>query len=233
MTITSRTATAAESASATSVTGTLPTGTTTGDVVIAFLTVPGTDLGQHSGTPSGWTELLAPMLVADNNIISAYYRVKDAGWSTGPAVSTSAAASRTAATCQSYIGCNIYNPLDSSVSSAATSPYGTSITIPGVTTATDGARLISGAICDSSTADFSPTAPTGMTRIAMTNGTGDGIAGRGMSLADEVRATAGATGDRAWSTGVSLGHGGFLVALRPALSVPPRLNHPMRIWRIS
>jgi hypothetical protein len=222
VTIGNRTATAAESASATSVQATLPTGTTTADVVVAFLTVPGTLLGQHSGTPSG----------SENNIISAYYRVKNGSWSAGPTVSTSAAASRTAATCQAYTGVNIYNPLDSSVASAATAPYGTGVTIPQVTTATPGARLISGAICDSSTNDFSPTAPAGMTRIATTNGIGDGIAGRGMSLADEVLAAAGATGTRTWSTGVSLGHGGFLVALRPALSGPPRLSQPNRIWRI-
>lgn len=232
MTITARTATAAESPSATSVTATLPTGTTIGDVVVAFFTVPGTDVGQFTG-PASWTNLFGPLLVADNNIIAAYYRVKDGSWSSAPAASTSAAAHRTAATCQSYIGVNIHNPLDSTVSSAATAPYGTSITIPGVTTATPGARLVSGAICDSSTDDFSPTAPAGMTRIATTNGTADGIAGRGMSLADEVRAAAGATGNRTWSTGVSLGHGGFLVALRPAKSGPPRLSQPMRIWRIN
>jgi hypothetical protein len=211
-----------ESASATSVTPSLPGSLQDGDYVVFACTVPGTstatEVSEHSGTPSGWTQIGAPKYVNDTNIVSAYGRLKDSGWSTMPTISTTHAASRTAAASAAYRGVHGTTPLDVTAVFSGTTTNGagaTSLAMTGVTTVTDGAMLLSFCVVDSSTDTFSPTAPSGMTALVTSTGTADGTAGRGLTLAEELRATAGATGTRTWAHGASTGHGGYVFALRP------------------
>lgn len=211
-----------ESASATSVTPSLPGSLQNGDLVVFVCTVPCTSTATETTEPtqtiSGWTKIAGQKFVNDTNAVSAWCRVKDGSWSTMPTVSTSHAAGRTAAISVAYRGVNQTTPIDASAVFSGTTTSGSgsnSLAMTGVTTATAGAMLLMFCILDSSSETFSPTAPSGMTFLATTTGTADGVAGRGMTLAEESRASAGATGSRTWNWTNSLGHGGYAFALKP------------------
>lgn len=206
--ITGRTATGVESSSTTSITGTLPTDRVSGDLVVAIFAMTCTT-AQFTG-PSGWTAIGSPVQVPDGDTIAAYYRVDPPAAPTG---TSSGSAGRASVICQAYGGVDPGTPLDVSAVTAVTSPYATELAIGGVTTATDGALLLSACLIDSSSILL--TAPSGMTTVWDATG---GSVGRGVHLAQESRATAGATGARTWQTSpsTSIGLGAVMVALRPA-----------------
>lgn len=213
------TGTPVESASATSIVPPFPTGAANGDYVVFVVTVPCTDTSAETSEPTqtitNWTKIAGPKFVNDTNAVSAWGRFKDAGWSTMPTVSTSHAASRTGACSASYSNVDTTTPLDVTAVFTGTTTGGsgaTSVAMTGVTIATAGAMLLSFCVIDSSTDTFSPTVPSGMTSIGTT--TGGGV-GRGMSFAEELRASTGATGTRTWTHSVSTGNGGYNFALRP------------------
>jgi hypothetical protein len=213
-----------ENASTQTITGTRPADRQTGDLIVATF-VMSCAPGNFTGPGGSWAELFAPFLVNDNDTLAAYYQ-RDP--SADPTTTTTEAAGRVSAICQAYGGVSGV-PVDVAAATATTSPYGTSLAVGGITTVTDGALLISGCAVDSSSAVL--TKPASMTMVANASGGGDG---RGLAVADETFATAGATGTRTWSHGgASLGMGAFLVALRPARSGPPTSHRPMTIWRIS
>lgn len=212
-----------ESASATSITPSLPASLATGDYVVFAVTVPCTSTATETTEPlqtiTGWTKLAGWKFVNDTNAVAIFGRFKDASWSTMPSVTTSHAASRTAAISVAYRGLDSTTPVDAAAVFSGTTTAGsggTSLAMTGVTTVTAGAMLLSACVIDSSTDVFSPTAPSGMTFLATTTGTADGVAGRGLSVAEESRATAGATGTRTWTHGTSVGQGGYVLALRPS-----------------
>lgn len=204
--ISARTATVAESASATSITGTLPADIQSGDCAVAVFSMSST-VAQFTA-PSGWTQLAAPTIVATSKLVAAYYRFSPPS---APVGTTSGAADRQTAIVQAYSGVNTGTPVD--VAAQITSGTGTSLALTGVTTATAGARLLSGVTAD--TASRAWVIPSGMTEVKQYSASTTGRAG---ALADEVRTTAGATGTRTWSLSpsASLGIVGFTVALRPA-----------------
>lgn len=219
--------TVVESASATSITPSLPASLADGDYVIFVCTVPCTNTAAETTEPTqtitGWTKIAGQKFVNDTNAVSAWGRFKDSGWSTMPTVSTTHAVSRTAAISAAYRGVDSVTPLDVTAVFSGTTvggTGGTSLAMTGVTIATAGAMLMSFCIIDSSTDVFSPTAPSGMTFLATTAGTADGTAGRALSLAEEVRASTGATGTRTWTHSSTVGHGGYVFALRPSVGVP-------------
>ena len=200
-----RTPTVAENSSATTVTGTLPTDRQTGDYVIAHFAMTST-VAQFTGPGGSWTQLVAP---TDDGVgqIVAVYGMFDPG--SAPVGTTSGAAGRQTCLMQAYGRVDQTTPIDVA---AATPTVGTMpITVPQVTTVTAGARLIAGAVGNFSTGAWDT--PPGMNMV-VTHTSG---VGRGAAIADEVRATAGATGSRQWSSSAgALVAAGYLFALRPA-----------------
>ena len=198
-----RTATVAENASATTVTGTLPTDRQTGDYVIAHFAMT-CSVAQFGGPGGSWTQIVAPTANAASETIALYGMFDPPS---APVGSSSAAANRQTCIMQAYAGVHTTTPVDvTAVTTAGALP----LTLTQVTTATDGAKLLSGTCGDFSTGTW--TFPAGMTAVANhTSGVG-----RGAGYADETRTTAGATGTRQWTASTLQTAVGYLVALRPA-----------------
>lgn len=210
MAITGRTATRAESASATSITGTIPTGTVAGDVmVVVFAT--STASGSFVAPSAPWTQFVVPTTF-NVETLAAYYAVAT-GSDTAP-TGGGTTAGRITALMQSYIGVDNVTPIDVA---AAITTFGnvnglSSWALTGITTATDGAKVVSGISGDWATGTW--TQPAGMSLvITHTSGTG-----RSAALADVDQASAGATGTKTWSDTAASGlaHAGFVGALRPS-----------------
>lgn len=208
-----RTATVTELSSTQSITGALPGGLASGDLAICWAVVPGTSTGQLT-PPAGWTQVVAPFTVPDNNIVGAWRRWKDGSWSTGPTVTTSATAGRSSIIVDAYGGVDPTTPMDVTPTSAVTAPYATSIAPGAITTVTNGSYLVCGGMMDNSSSAWSGT-PSGMSVVADAAGGG---AGRALALARELKATAGSSGTKTWTAPSSFGMGTFLAAVRPATS---------------
>lgn len=222
MTITSRTATLVESATGTSITGTLPTGLANGDVLVVNYGATSSSTG-FVGPSGGYTALLAPTEFAAGNVGAAYYKVvTNAAGETGPVASWTSSGRCTAIT-QAYVGVDTTTPLDVVTTTNSTNSALT-LALTSRTTVTNNARLISGCVINAASAS-TLTVPSEMTQVSMTTGTG-----RRTGFADEVRATAGATGTRTWTqSGAGLGFAAYLAALRPADGggTTPALLHRM------
>lgn len=202
--ITGRTATVAESASATTVTGTRPADRQTGDYVIAHFSMSCT-AAQFTGPGGSWVQLVAPTANAASETVAVYGMFDP---SADPVGTSSAAAGRQTCIMQAYGGVDPTTPIDVA---AATPTSGTlPVTISQVTTVTAGARLISGVTGDFSTGNWIGPPEMGLVKT-QTSGIG-----RGAALADEVRPVAGATGSRQWSASSLVAAVGYLFALRPA-----------------
>lgn len=208
MAIISRTATVAENASATSVTATLPTDRQAGDLCVVIFALTCT-VAQFTGPGGGWTQLVAPTDNGVGETIAAYWQFTPGS---APTATSSGAASRVAAICQSYAGVDSSTPIDVAASTTTTSGV-TSVNAPSVTTVTPGALLLSMAMGDTSSATRVWVTPSGMSNL--TQGTGGG---RSLGLADELRPTAGATGTRNWthSPSATLNFAAAQTALRPS-----------------
>ena len=209
MAIVGRTATVAENASATSVTGTLPTDRQAGDLCVVVFATPGTP-AQFTGPGGSWVQLAAPTNNGASETVAAYYQFTPGS---APTASTSAAASRITAITQSYANVDATTPIDVAAS-ITTASGATSINAPTVTTVTAGALLLSVAMADTSPATRTWVTPSGMTLVGQAT-----VSGRSLGLAQELRSTAGATGTRNWthspvSGGISMA--AFQTALRPA-----------------
>jgi len=203
MAIIGRTATVVENASTLTITGTRPTDRVTGDITIATYVFSTT--AAITG-PSGWTALFTQFTQGPISI-AAYYAIDPAA---DPTASYSGTAGRATVICQSYGGIN-GTPID--VAAVLTGNQSTSLAANGVTTATPGALLISGYMADSSSRV--PVIPSGMTQVATYSAAS---VGRALSVAQEYRPTAGATGTRTWSLTPSgtFDEAAYVVALRPA-----------------
>lgn len=208
MTIGTRTATVAESASATSISGTLPSGTTTGDVTVALFVLGGS-AAQFTG-PSGWTQLVAPVAIASNTeTMAVYYRVSPPS---APSASTSGAAGRCTCIVQSYTAVDTTTPVDVAASST-NNGSSTSVVEAGVTTVTAGARVIGGMFGD--TASRTVTIPAALTLDAAYAASSTG---RMAALASVNQGSAGATGTLTWtwSPSATVTAVAWTAALRPA-----------------
>src|SRR5512144_43608 len=186
MAIVGRTATVVEQSSSQSVTGTLPSDRQSGDLCVAVFAMSSTT-ANFTG-PAGWTQIHTPTASGSTIMLASYYRFDPPGNPTG---STTDAASRQTAIVQAYGNVDSSTPID--VAAAVSTSTTTALTITGITTVTNGARLISG-VC-ANTASRTWTEPASMTSVAEYSATTNGRAG---ALADEVDTTAGATGTRSW-----------------------------------
>lgn len=212
MSITRRTATSVDAGSSTpgtvtSITGTLPSGTTTGDFVVAVATFTAGSTPSIP-TPSGWTQLFTPISATTGEWFCAY-----SAWSPGsaPTFTPDAAANRGTVQMQAYLGVDTGTPWDATTATTSSSGA-TTLVATGLTTVTDGALLVSGCGLQSASRDLN--SPSGMTEDVTYGVSG----GRAQTLAAEARATAGATGTRTWTwDGTSLAVAAFVGALRPSI----------------
>lgn len=216
-TVGSRTATLVEAAAATTITGTLPTGLANGDVVV--VTYGNSSAPANFVPPSGYTQLFAPIAVISTVTMAAYYKViTNAGTETGPSASWTTSG-RCSVVTQAYTGVDNAIPLD--VTPTTASATATTLNVPGVTTITNGAMLVSGCVINSSTTTDA-TAPVGMTDIGHSN-----VDGRRTVVAQQTFPTAGATGVKTWTiSAAGIASSAYLAALRPSgTAVAPTLTY--------
>lgn len=210
MAIVGRTPTVAQSTSTTSVTPALPADRQPGDYVVAQFAMS-CSVALFT-PPPGWTAIVAPVATNNANRIVAVYGMFDP--QSAPVGTSGAATDRQTAFCQAYGGVDPSFPVDAGPTLGVVSVD--PISIPSVTTVTDGARLISGICADTSGHQYYP--PASMTVLGVhTNNVG-----RAAAWADEAIPTAGPTGARAWNsdTAGTLSIRGYNVALRPATEGP-------------
>jgi PKD repeat protein len=184
-----------------------PAGLASGDVVIAQLTVD--DAPSISAAPAGWDPVITPLAVSSSARVFAYYHVvadatvEPASWSW-----QLSAAKKWNAVATAFRGVDTSTPFDSVASARVNTSVLSSVTVPGLTTATAGAMLVGGVGVNSAT--NSVTQPSGWTESAEAGG------GQVAELAHQLRATAGVTGTATWTLSPSFAAGGWMRALRPA-----------------
>lgn len=178
---------------------TKPTGVVSGDLLIACITE---DSVTTSGVsiPTGWTRLISAVVSSGNTLYGAmYYKV--AGGSEPSSYSWGNMTGFTDANLIAYSGVDNTTSFDVTSSSA----NGTAnLTIPGITTVTNGAQLL---IAGGNWTGNTPTATAGYTKETTQSD--------GNAIFDKSQATAGATGTVAYNGGSS-SQVAFLLALRPA-----------------
>ncbi|MBN3498321.1 discoidin domain-containing protein [Arthrobacter pascens] len=182
-----------------------PAGITAGDVLVASFTA---DKNPTAAVPAGWTAITNGLSISSGARVFAYYRV--AG-SSDPATYTwtLSTAVKWGGGITAYTGVNTTTPLDSAVATAVNTTYtATSIAVPGVTTASNGALLIGGLGFDSSSP--AATAPTGWTERWETSG------GQVAEQADRTQPAAGATGTATWTFSSAKAVAAWRTALKPA-----------------
>ncbi|WP_240459839.1 PKD domain-containing protein, partial [Arthrobacter pascens] len=188
-----------------------PTGRAAGDVLVASFTA---DKNPTTTVPAGWTAITNGLNIGSGARVFAYYRVagsSDPGtysWTLSTAVKWGGGIS-------AYTGVNTTTPLDSTVASAVNATFSaTSIAVPGVSTASNGALLIGGLGFDSSTP--AATAPTGWTERFETSG------GQVAEQADRTQPAAGASGTATWTFSSAKAVAAWRTALKPAgTGTPP------------
>jgi hypothetical protein len=182
------------------VAGTLLVAQITGDAAPGMSTVP-----------AGWTPVLAaPLNIGGNARVFAYWHVAsdpaaepaEYTWQFSVAVKFNAGMT-------AFSGVDAANPFDTQASTAVGTNYtATTLTVPGVTTVTDGAVVIGGLGLDSKA--ISVTQPSGWAEAWESTG------GQVAELASRAPAQAGATGAVTWSLSAGTNAAGWMRALRPA-----------------
>lgn len=180
-----------------------PSGAAAGDVLVASFTADQNP--SISSVPTGWTPIVNGLRVWSGAEVFAYYHVVGTAdgtsysWTTNPAVKWGGGIT-------AYRGVNTTTPLDATVATQVSS--GTSITVPGITTASSGAMLIGGAGYDSGTPAITP--PTGWSERWEAAG------GQITEEADRLQSSAGASGTSTWTFSASKAAGAWQTALKPA-----------------
>ena len=204
--------TAASSTAVTDVTVPRPAGVAAGTVLIAQLTVDGAPT--MAAVPVGWATLTTTHNLANLAKVYAYYHVV-----TDPAAEPAhytwrlTSAQRWGAGMTAFIGVDTTTPFDTPASSARDTTYdATAVTVPGISTVTDGAMLVGGAGLDHATATVTP--PTAWTEAWESTG------GQTAQLAHRQTRAAGLSGDLTWTLSRATAAGAWVRALRPAPAPP-------------
>jgi PKD repeat protein len=186
-----------------------PTGIADGDVLIAQVTTD--NAPSISSAPAGWTPVLTgPVSIGSGARVFVYSHVVTSA-AAEPVSYTwrLSAAQKWGAVVGSFRGVDPTTPLDTAPVTAVDRTFtASSLTLPGVTTATPGAMLVGGIGLDSSAAGIEP--PTGWTELGESSGA------QAAELASRATATAGPSGSATWRLPKATAVGGWLVALRPA-----------------
>ena len=188
-----------------------PAGAAAGDVLVASITA---DLNPSmAAVPAGWTPIVDALSVNSSSTsgarVFAYYKVV-AGSDPASYTWTLTASQKWGAGMTAYRGVDSAKPLDTGVVTAANTSFsGTSLSVPSITTASNGARLIGGLGIDSGTTSLiSP--PNGWTERWEAAG------GQIAEQADVAQTTAGATGTATWTLSSGRAMSGWRTALKPA-----------------
>ena len=202
-----------EQATGTTLTIGVPSGATPGELLIASIGISGDTVTP----PTGWTQIVFVADAAASVASGGWYRIvtgsetADYTW-TVPNGRSTGIMHRAA-------GVDASTVLDVTASTATVATGG-SVSAPSVTVVTDGAMLVSGGAVLTASAN-TLVVPSGMTQLSASTGTG-----RRHALADQVAATAGATGVRTWtSSGTTLPMVAWLAALRPEATVRAATAH--------
>jgi PKD repeat protein len=199
-------ATTAQSAATTTVTLTKPAQAAVGDVLVANFTTD--NHPTIASVPAGWTSLLASTPKPAGASLFAYYHVVT---SSDVSVSnwtwTLSAAQKWGGGLTRYVGVSQTHPIDTTVSTAIDSTGNAStITVPSVTTQTNGAMIIGGIGADGATP--TTTQPTGWSEAWENSGT------KVAEQAYTAQASAGVTGAATWTLSAPRGLAGWMTALR-------------------
>ncbi len=218
-------ATANTATGASSVTINKPAGTTTNDVMIANVFVRGSGTTPSVTPPAGWTLIyqdnLDGAVPAGLAAMASYYRV--AGASEAANYTWTFDTSRLAvAVISSYTGVNTSTPVDADNGQA--NAASTTITAPSVTTTVANTMLVGGFGLLEGGQSISP--PAGMTERVDISPAGPNLT---LEMSNELRAVAGATGQRDATASFSDTSIGQLIALRPASggNSPPTVSITM------
>jgi hypothetical protein len=200
-----RSDTSAQVTLGTSITLTKPSGTASGDVLVAAVDIGGTTTVT---APSGWT--LVRSTTSGTSLTQAIY-VHVAGTSEPSSYQWRFSSARLAsAVMAAYIGVNTTTPVD--VSSGGSSSNSSSDVAPSVTTTAAGELLI-GVFGEAANASVTP--PTGMLeQVEQLAGTGNNRVV--VELSDQQLGAAGATGNRTATLNKSGANVGQLITLRPS-----------------
>ena len=203
---------AASSTAVTDVTVPRPAGVGAGTVLIAALTVDGAPT--MAAVPTGWTTLTTTHNLANLAKVYAYYRVvNDPAAEPADYTWRLTSAQRWGAGMTAFTGVDTTTPFDTPASSARDTTYdATTLTVPGVTTVTDGAMLVGGIGLDHTTATLTP--PTAWSEAWESTG------GQTAQLAHRQTRTAGPSGDLTWTLSRATAAGAWVRALRPAPAPP-------------
>ena len=202
-------------ASTTSINLARPTGTLTGDVMLALLDVRGTSTVT---APAGWTLIRTDTYTASLRM-HAYWRVATASDPTSWTWTFSG--SRLAAgAIHAYSGVDTANPIDASGGAPAPAASATA-TAPSITTTVPNTMLVA---FFANLADSTWTAPAGFTERADLIGTAP-TQFTSLLSADALRPATGATGPVSAAASKSSGNAAQLIALRPASGGPPPVNN--------
>ncbi|NYJ05835.1 PKD domain-containing protein [Petropleomorpha daqingensis] len=185
-----------------------PAGVVTGDVLVVEITSEQNPT--MTAVPAGWTAVTAaPLTVGTTARVWSYVHVVTNA-ATDPASYTWTLSARLkwAATMTAFSGVDNANPIDVPATSATTTTAATTLTVPGVSTVTAGAMLVSG--LGLSANGITASGPAGWTIAAQTTGT------QKTGLAYRLTGAAAASGNLTWSLSKATTAGGWLVALRPA-----------------
>jgi hypothetical protein len=201
----------------TSLTINKPAGVVDGDLMVATIVIANSNAGAEPITPpAGWTSQL---LTTDGGGLKVNTFTKFA-LSEGASYDFTYANADAGGAISAYSGVDSATPMDVAPSGASATS-GTTIDAPGLTTVTGGAFLF----CAFANEDGAPatwTPPSGMTERADADFRGWSFFNLSMEHADELRATAGATGIRTGAVSTTSGPGSIIgqsLALRPASPV--------------
>ena len=187
-----------------------PSGTTAGDVLVASITA---DLNPSMASiPTGWTPIVGALSINSSSTSGArvfpYYHVVTSSDPTTYSWTLSAAV-KWGAGLTAYRGVDNITPLDSPVVTAVNTSYSaTSLTLPSISSASDGAMLIGGVGCDCALPVASP--PSGWTERWEASG------GQIAEQADMAQLSAGASGTATWSFSAARAAAAWRTALKPA-----------------
>jgi len=201
---------ASNGANANRITVNVPAGTRTNDVMLAGVTLRS---NATVTAPGGWTQVLNTLNTAGGNSLRTvlFYRVVIGAEPASYTWNLSASV-RTAAIIATYRGVDTASPI--AVSGGQANASSGTITGPGVTTPVANVQLVAFFSTRSTT---TITAQASMDQRATDDSGGTGVT---IALADEVDATAGASGNRTAAAGASALNIGQLVGLRPSATVP-------------
>lgn len=229
MAIALRSNSAAQGNNVTTLSCTFPTGTTTGDVIVAMVSIQGSIT--VSTAPTGWTALTGSPFssgsVSSDAKMYAYYRVMAPGDSTTTATWTYSATTKNSIIMMTYSGVSNTTPV-ANVASQILNPAGTTITFPSVSILAGQVPLLLGSITGASVSTYSGV-PAGYTleRTQLTN------AGAQSVVLDAGAAVAnGSTGVQTLTSSVSSKNVGVSMVLVSAANTPPTASagYPQTVY---